>query len=265
MQLTAIRGRYLRHRLSLAEQARPICFTHVPKCGGISISRAIARQAFSLQERMILTNFNVDLVGSRDGAAALGMDMMELRTHALAYSLGSPRCKFAAGHVGAPPALVRAFEHRWSFVTVLRDPVSRWLSGYVYNSYKPSDWARVEDDIDTYLASDAAVTGGHLYVSYFSTAGFGPRPGLSPDDPLVDEAVENLARYKLVGALNDLDTWRRRFAELFGAELHIPRSNESPNREVFDRLRRNPDVMRRIEALCAPDLAVWRRAVLDRR
>jgi len=261
-----IRSQYLKHRLALAAKTQPICFTHVPKCGGISITRSIAAQSFTLRQRLILSNFNIDLVASQNGAAALDMPMMALRIHALAYNLGALRCKFAAGHVPAPPALVKAFTPRWRFVTVLREPVSRWISAFVYNSYKPSDWSKVRDDIDTYLSTDSALAGGQTYVGYFSSAaGGGVRRDLTPDHPLIDEAVENLGRYALVGGLDDLEGWKARYAEIFGVRLKIPRSNETPNREAVARIRGDAALMARIEALCAPDIAVWRRAVLDKR
>ena len=172
------------------EQIPKICFCHVPKCAGTALVAAL-RDYYGPLDRLLFPNFYMDLEASGEAAAATSEAMTQVRENVLAYVLATGRYKYAGGHVPCRPRLVETFRDRWSFITVLRDPVERWISGYVYDRYKTESWSKTEMEIEEYLRSDAGIVSGRAYLWYFSNM---------PDDasvrdfePYVEEAVEQPA------------------------------------------------------------------------
>ncbi len=188
-------------RQNRLEQVPKICFCHVPKCAGTALVAAL-RDYYSPLDRLLFPNFYMDLEASGAAAAATSEAMTQVRENVLAYALATGRYKYAGGHVPCRPRLVEMFRDRWNFITVLRDPVERWISGYVYDRYKTESWSKTEMEIEEYLRSDAGIVSGRAYLWYFSNM---------PDDasvrdfePYVEEAVENLRNFALVGSMENM-------------------------------------------------------------
>src|SRR4030042_2161170 len=104
-----------------------ICYCHVPKCAGISVSSAIARKFLKLHERILIPNFGVDLEATGRASKITSRPMGNLREELLAYALSLSKYKFASGHIPCRPKLVEEFHKTWNFVTILRNPVDRWI------------------------------------------------------------------------------------------------------------------------------------------
>ena len=246
--------RSLRTRI---ERGMPrVCYSHVPKCGGMSIGSSIAAQHFRWHERRALPSFSVDLRASAKAARATGRSMMSVREEVLAYALAQNRYRFVTGHVMCRPRLVDEFQDTWHFVTVLRDPVERWVSEYVYNTRKESSWARNDLPVEAYLETPKARVTATSYLRYFSSI---PEDFQGDPDPYVDEAVENLSRFAVVGVLEDLDEFVRRYESRFSRPLAIPRINRSPADELKKRLSSDERVMAQVRRMCEPDSLVYAR------
>ena len=238
-----------------------ICYPHVPKCAGMSVARGISRQAFSLLERRLFPTFSVDPRASHRAAGATSGRMMRVREEILAYALALGRYRFVTGHVPCRPGLVEGFRCEWHFVTVLRDPVERWVSEYVYNTEKKdSEWARNDLAVEDYLRSPAARVTATSFLRYFSDI---PDDLLENPGAFVDQAVENLSRFTLVGCVEDMGGFNQAFRNRFGTALSIPRRNVTPDRSLKDRIRENGAVMERVRELCAGDSEVYRRALVE--
>ncbi len=220
----------------------------------MSVARAIRQQAYGRLSRRLFPPFSVDPRASHQAALATGRPMMELREEVLAHALALGHHGFATGHVPCRPGLVDAFQHRWAFVTVLRDPVERWISEFVYNSEKDSDWATNDLSLEAYLDSPAARVTGTSFLRYFSRA---PQDLEGDLGPYVTEAVQNLERFAVVGSVEDMASFVDAFQARFGVRLRVPRRNRSPDRDQKARIRENPDTIRRIRMLCSEDLQVY--------
>ena len=88
--------------------------------------------------------------------------------------LDRDRSRFISGHVYAIPKTVKAFPN-WNFITILRSPVERFISEFIYNDFTiggdlPGSYDRFID----YLESDKAFLNGMTLSRYFS--------GLSPEE-----------------------------------------------------------------------------------
>ncbi len=51
----------------------------------------------------------------------------------------------------AAPRVVDDHNVQWDFLIVLSDPLDRFISEYVYNRFKKSDWVKVNMDVEEYF------------------------------------------------------------------------------------------------------------------
>jgi hypothetical protein len=245
----------------VAAGAHRICFAHVPKCAGTSVTWTIRRQAFGLREQALLKDFTYDLGAGLKAAEFAGRSIWTFAPELLAYHLASKRFKFAAGHMHCPPKLVDMFADRWSFITVLRNPVDRFLSAYAYDTFKKSDHFKNTLDIEEYLTDENGLWNGVMFLFYFSDLMYEDNPFDCDHGKYAEQAIENLKRFRLVGSIEKFDAWTAGFREQFGATLKVERRNASPRSEAAERIRADEGLMRRIRRICEPDIEVYRRVL----
>lgn len=228
-----------------------IVFIHVPKCGGSSFGAA-------LRLRFPLSHAVIDLDRSRalQQAARPGITgPMRIeaeyaqRDRMMAYLMAGPaRC--IAGHVRYDAALHAAYGH--AHVTLLRDPVTRFVSHYRYLQRRHPDPARpatLEAFVDTADAARLATQ----YLFYFART----RAAACADiDSAVTRAIAALRRFAVVGDLSRPAAFRNALRGLAGGPLPVWHRNRAPSSP--------PDLpwalRARIESLAAPDLAIYRAA-----
>lgn len=228
-----------------------IYFCHIPKSAGSSIATAIREQVYS---RYNLDGFNIEQGPSLRAARTSEKSMMQAREVVLAYNLAIERNFFGKGHCYCRPNLVKEFSNEWNFITVLRNPIDRWISEYVYNTYKRSSWTKNKLPLKEYLESKKAATGGQQLIRFFSnySLDFRASPGT-----YVDQALENLSQFAIVGKMENLDTWTTEITNKFSLKIEIPTINKSPRNQAVEQVRSDPAVMRKIENLCKYDLELY--------
>ncbi|MFC1883510.1 hypothetical protein ACFL2O_01960 [Thermodesulfobacteriota bacterium] len=232
-----------------------IFFCHIPKCAGSSIVSAIWNQVYSNSSAR---RFGIELAPSLRAAEVFDLSMMRTRELILAYNLSIPRNHFGSGHCYCRPHIVKAFTNDWDFVTILRNPVDRWISQYVFNTYKDRDWARNELSLNEYLESPKGLASGHIYLRYFSSV-----PENVPAQPsaYIDEALDNLSQFKVVGIVENLEHWRDRMNQCFNVSLDIGKANVSPKADIADNIRSDANLMGRVAEICKYDLEIYRRYI----
>ena len=230
-----------------------IFFCHVPKCAGSSIVSAIEDQVYS---GFSVERFKIQQEASLKAAKFLGTSMMGAREAVLAYNLSIRENYFGRGHSYCRPELVSEFLCDWKFLTILRNPVDRWISEYVYNSYKTSSWIKNEFSLERYLESNKGRSTGRTLIRYFSNESIGD---YTDPSVYIDEALGNLSRFSVVGTMENLDLWVARVNRCFGVSLNVPKRNVSPKSQKSAEIRSNPKVMKKIEELCRYDLEFYDR------
>lgn len=232
-----------------------IYFCHIPKCAGSSIASAIWEQIYS---SAAVDGFGIEQVASQRASKALKISMMRTRETVLAYNLSIKSNYFGRGHSYCRPSLVEEFSNDWSFITILRHPVERWISEYVYNTHKHSSWVKNEVPLNEYLESKKGIATGQYLLRYFSN--FSGDVHVNPSI-YVDEALDNLSRFSVVGILDNLDEWVFRMNRCFGVSLDIPKVNVSPKNDVAGYIRSDAKVIKKIEKLCKYDLDLYHRYI----
>ena len=228
-----------------------IFYCHVPKCAGTSVTKTIRKKMFPFYRA---ETFGFNRRACRQSSQVFSLDEMRVREIVLSYNLSMPQNYFGSGHVYCRPNLVESHMNEWDFVTILRNPIDRWISEYVYNTYKNRGLGKNTLPLEDYLVSSIGKHTGISFIKYFSSI---PSDYVGNFDEFVDEAVANLGRFSVIGTLENLEGWCESFKANYNKDISIQRSNMSPNLEAVDRILSNDSMLRKIEMLCEPDLHIY--------
>lgn len=240
-----------RHAQSLLSGNR-IVFHHVPKCGGTSVGRALRLSYFLSQGTVtpIESDKAFQVVQESKSPRPVGQ-VSDLREMMLLYMLYSDvRC--VAAHIPFSDAAFDRFSGSYSFVTLLRHPVERFISNYFWSHKHPDGVQHVSESLEEFIGTDRARRLGSTYARYFS------------GEPAADEfttkhavaAVRNLKRMHLVGFLDDLGRFQGGLRSLTTRRIKIGKENVGHNSSERDRILSGP-LKERILDACAIDLAIW--------
>lgn len=240
-----------RYRQTLAEKflPAPVVYHHVPKCGGTSLGRALRKRYFISQAginhpavlKMAMARYP-DI-----SPEARWENVSRFKEETLLYHLfNNTRCVVA--HVGFSRTAYQEFSDRYSFITLLRDPVERFMSNYFYRYHK-----QLDVDFDAFLETDAARYMGARYLQYFY-AGNDWSEMFSQSS--IDQAKANLECMSVVGFLDNLAGFSRQIGETLGMRLNMGHENKgSTNSTIRDSI--TTEQMERIRELCAPDIEIY--------
>jgi hypothetical protein len=257
--------------------ARRVAFIHIPKCAGMAVDAAIRCKIGRPEEP------RVDGAAARRAARLLigGNDPVRFadgtpayRRFLLAYHL----CRggtFVSGHLPVDTALLEAFRTQVAFVTVLRHPVERWKSHYLFDKLHNRDLVLqpcrnsslgIEDELRGVLDSPQ---GWHLAtVPTMILAGRFPKDreealGLAKD------VHRNLALFAVVGFTDSLDRFESDFYRAVGVQIKIGRENETragldpadePLHRTLKELLNRPDIDAAITRLCSMEIETYQLA-----
>ena len=244
-------------------------FLHVPKCGGTSVDNAIASLYRTLDWRRDNGVVSLDSTASIRVVTTLegthypddttdDYPILRVREHILLYFLAQRNVRYLSGHFAFSEAAYRDHGTIFAFVTVLRDPVSRFKSSYYYNRYKSGTHIRVQLEWPEYLDSFFGQSQGYEYVKFLG----GPRVDRNyTSAQAIAQAKANVERFALVGFLENLSLFTKEFERRFGVPLHIPRENPTPAPKTAYRQPLDTDLERKIAKLCEPDIEVYQHAL----
>lgn len=252
-------GKTLHRRAINLLCGRRIVFHHVPKCGGTSVGRILRRAYILSQGTVTPVESEMAFDAAQSASSGTGIaHVSELREMMLLYLLYSDvRC--VAAHVPFSNAAFDRFATGYSFVTLLRDPVDRFISHYYWNHDRPDAHFRISEAFEAFLESERASALGSTYVRYFCG-----EPGEKfTRRTHVDSAIRNLHRMDFVGFLDDLAQFQTKLRAITGKRLAIGSENVGNTRARRDAILSGP-LRDRVLEVCAPDRDVWE-AVQDLR
>lgn len=250
---------------------RPNCrlfYMHIPKCGGTSIANAIRNSYLSLNPENDQTLFHLDPYAAHEGALLSQHDPLGYYRYLLRYYLGCPDYQYVYGHFSFDEVAYDAYHDDFNFVTLLRDPVKKWLSLYFFNRHKEGDFFKVEEDLEAFLDTPMAVGYGCDYIMQFAgNYACEPYPHESycyeryTTQAAIDHAIGNLCKFDLVGVLEELDQFTTRFQQQYGAKLAITHKNRNPLGKGRQQEQISEEMLAKIRKLCQPNLAFYDYAV----
>lgn len=248
-------GRILRSLPGRAPR-HPSLFFHLPKCGGTSLSEAMYATV-PLSHRIGV----IDAVATRRATSILHFDVDDPQTchedgengqltfdtregHLLQHMAWDTM--LIHGHVLWSEKAWTHFGDRYKYVTLMRDPAARMMSNFGMARRNGT----VTGDLDSYLSSPIARKHAQVYLRYLCG-----RNDIAQDD--VPDALElaksRLAQFTLIGFLDQTEKFISAYRDMFGVTLKLPKLNaakgDQPVPEASQRAR--------IDALCAPDVALF--------
>lgn len=237
---------------------KTLFFLHVTKCGGTSL-RAAFKRALMQDGAVSASLYELNAPQSAELARNAGIDGFTLRDLLLASTLSQRDTRLIAGHFRYTDRFHRDALQECLSVTLLRNPVDRFISLYYYNRYKDTDYGKEHLPLEDYITKPRARRVAEDYVRLFRGTGVAHSEFASPSD--VTAAIENLKRFDIVGSLEKLQLFQEAVTDLTGLRLQIDTLNKSPapksqrDAEMSTRLRSQ------IEKLCLPSMEVYQAAL----
>lgn len=237
--------------------SRRVVFHHVPKCGGTSVGRA-------LRKRYLLSEATVDpessfrayqaFTGSADRESLL-VDILDFREQMLLYLMYQDvRC--VSAHVRFSDVAYARFKDRYRFITILREPISRFISHYHWNSRMTDDHGHFDLPFEEFLETGRALRYGAMYVEYFSGL---PKEADIRSQEAVDAAVENLGKFDVIGYLDNLQAFQAAIKDVLSVRIRIGHENRLRKNEQTGSTVMTPAIRARVKEICAPDTEIWQR------
>ena len=228
-----------------------IVYHHVPKCGGTSISRALRRAYIpsqaGLRPEESIKAFHAWQRGHQTDAGHPA-DLTEMMLLYLLYT--DVRC--IAAHAPFSNQGFEIFSDRYAFVTILRDPVERFISNFYWNTTRPPGERRIDQPLEEFLETDAAVRLGSTYARYF--CGTPANAKFSTQD--VDKAIVNLRQLNFVGFLDEMGEFSAALRRLTGRRIRIGTENVLNTNSRREAILSGP-LRPKVLTVCAADREIW--------
>ncbi len=246
---------------ALAEKFHPrgVVFVHVPKCAGTSFEKALrshyrlSRVAIDPEATFSAAARTLAIPSDTDSQHEVLTRASEMRREMLHYYL-SCGYKCITGHAPLGPQTIATASKTHDFVTILRDPVERYLSHLTFNTTKASGHGRIKQAVEAFLESPRAHVMGSLYVKYFS--GMPMTEDFSSPGALAASKA-TLCNLQSVGFVDDLETFATDITRLTEHSIRIGHENKGTP-ENSDHSSFSTDVLEKVTRLCTADREIYR-------
>ena len=221
-------------------KGKKVAYIHIAKCGGMSIDSAL-RSAFAStgQHKLnraaaiqtTLTHFSQD-VESPENSAKFADEHVKTLNTLMSYYLGL-NWSYMSGHANISSQQLKKHAENYHFLTVLRDPIERFISHYIYTKLTNTLPVMLPNKFLTDNLVDEALNiiesrrGWHM-MNTPTMCLTGQYPKNSHEAKVMQSTVaDNLSQFSVVGFLSDLPRFTQQVEDLTGKSIVIAHQNAS--------------------------------------
>ena len=232
---------------------RRLVFYHIPKTAGSAVRSALKDLYVDpnrpKQKSMHICNAHSSLEVSQ----ITGRKLKEVREIQLLMALADSKNRLVAGHFSYSCLAYEHYRKDTLFMSLLRDPVARFLSHYFYNRYKKSDHYSLDCSLDEYLDGERAHHSARTYMHNFGV----DKCGLIEDpNDQYNQALQNLRDLDILGVVEDMASFANTLSERVGRRVEFPKVRPNPRGDNYSE-EVTPVQRRKIEAMCTEDLNLY--------
>jgi len=244
----------LHDKLSNIFCGKKVVFHHVPKCGGTSVNRALRMQYFLSQTSLdaISTNKTINLLYPDASDRIFFQKRRDLRQTILLYNLNR-YVNWISGHICFSETAYKNFCNTYKFITVLREPITRYISNYNALYANAHTQLSLEDYIETYEGQMQGCVLGEYFSGMQSDADFRSKDAIK-------KAKHNLEKFDLIGFTDEMSTFGSNAKKLLGVHMHIGHENRA--KKIINKPHENvkDSTLERIKSLCVSDVEIYNHA-----
>lgn len=238
-----------------AIMGKRVVFHHVPKCAGTSVSRAL-RTRYFLSEESIAAPGTAAVMEQQYGKLDFSnIDdfnrIRRFRVELLHYMMWKD-VYFIGGHVPFNAPAYDQFQG-YRLITVLRDPVERYISEYFYN-YQRNHQSRIDLNFEDYLHSPLGQRNALKFCEYFCGD-----TRLSIDNPeaLVAQAKSNLEKFDVIGFTNNMERFEADIRKTLGIRVSFGVQNKrtAPDTKLEEIV--TPPLREKLTEMCRHDQEIY--------
>jgi hypothetical protein len=239
------------HRITKTPYTGPkVAFIHIAKCGGSSVDFALRSALAAQSQRRIdktstivssMASFSGDLQ-TIEGNCKFSEHHAEHLHKILAYYL-QENWQYVSGHVTINSELIKRFKQEYAFITILRDPVKRLISNYTFNKLTNKKTIMLPNSLNTDNVIQEAKDilnskRGWQIANSPSMYLTGRYPQNTHDAKVMKlEVANNLAQFKVVGFLDNLDSFTKDCMKLTGRDISIGERNTTAKLNSPEQIR----------------------------
>jgi hypothetical protein len=229
-----------------------LVFYHIPKAAGSAVRAALKDLYFnpSSPRRQFMSICNTH--ASFEVSRITGRALKEVREQQLLMALASSKNRLIAGHFSFSCLASEHYRDNSLFMSLLREPVARFLSQYFYNRYKESDYCSLGCSLDEYLESESALHSSRIYLRNFGVNKSGQ---IQDSNDQYDQALQNLRALDILGVVEDMASFSRVLSERVGRTVEFPTIRPNPRSDYADEV--TPAQRFKIEIMCAEDTKLY--------